>query len=158
MVELIGSFPFFLNFLAYPSALLEWAKQLLWPLSTRKHFPSAFLSSPTGPSIVSHPRLPPAPGSMEADDLLRAGLRSIWWRCVKATIGWFQEKHLTDFSGLIVQDPEPAANRALLWNSFGHICQQFPAFCGLGKEHKALLLRDEKMDQTVTKVWWLLHS
>lgn len=121
MVELIRSFPFFLNLLVYPSALLEWAKQLLWPLSTGKHFPSAFLSSPTVPSTVSHPRLPPAPRSTEADDLLRVRLRSIWWRCVKATMGWFQEKHLTNFSGLMAQDPEPAASRASLWTHLSAI-------------------------------------
>lgn len=79
MVELIGSFPFFLNLLAYPSALLEGAKQLLWPLSIGKHFPSAFLSPQLGHQLsYKHNRLLPQgawklmtcsePGSIQFDE------------------------------------------------------------------------------------------
>lgn len=157
MVELIGSFPFFLNLLAYPSALLEGAKQLLWPLSVGRHFPSAFLSPQLGHQL-----------SRKRDRLLPQGAQKLMsaqsWvpfnlmKTQKTAIGWFQEKHLTDVSGLISQDPGPAASRASFWKSFGHICQQFPAFFGLGKECKVLLMRDKKMDPTVTEVWWLFHS
>lgn len=155
MVELIGSFPFFLNLLGYPSVLLEWTKQLLWPLSTRKHFPSVFSLPQLGHKL---PRSWDCclPGSVGADDLL--GARSFYTlrRRINTAIGWFQEKRPANVSGFMSQGPRLQLTERHRWKSTGHIRQNFPAFwLGNGREGPA---HERKSTHRWQTAWWLSRS